>query len=148
MPENKQLDFPENPENIPAPIRNGEDLVFEDLVREIDRLRRIIEFNEGSPQQEDASASGRIVVPSGTKASVVVEPEDNHNFYLKEAGLNPNDANLDFEIKADDISTEANSLFFANPFTVRRKVELEADNPTASDRLLTFFTNARQVKVR
>ena len=142
------IEFPNNPEQVPEKIRKGEEMSFEDLVKVQDRLRRVTEFNNGSPNQEDASTSGAVTVPGGTTATIVIEPEDNRNFYLKEVGINPDSDGVNWSLSADDVSTDSNSLFFENPFTVRQKIEIEIENTTANEKNLDYFTNARSVEVR
>lgn len=142
------IEFPNNPENIPEKIRKGEEMTFEDLVKVEDRLRRQLEFVFGSTNQEDASASGSIVVPGNTETTVTIEPGDNRNFYLSEVGVNPDNSNINWSIKADDIGTDSNQLFFDNPFTVRDKVKIVIENTQSSEVELDYYTNARSVEVR
>lgn len=144
----KPIEFPDNPQKLPKELRQRTDFEFEDLVRIMDRLRRTIEYNNGSINQEDASASGSIQVAANTTGTVTITPEQGFEFIVSEVGVNPNNSDLDYNIQADDISTDANNLFFATPFIVRNRIQIEITNSTNSAVNLTYFTNARQVRRR
>lgn len=145
---NSPIEFPANPERIPEKIRKGEEMDFEDLCRIMDRRRRNEEFMNGSVDQEDASSSGAVTVPAGTTTTITITPEENTNFYLHEVGINPDADGVNWTLKADNIQTDSNNLFFENPFTVRKKIEIVAENTTASEKNLDYYTNARAVEVR
>jgi len=142
------LQIPDNPEKVPDAIRDRDDLSFEDMVVVLDALRRNLEFTEGSPKQEDASASGKVTVPGNSSLTVRITPEEDKNQYLSEVGVQPDDGTTDFTLKADDISTDSNNLYFDNPFTVRREIQITLDNLSATQTVYDYFTTARAVKQR
>ena len=145
---NDPIEFPANPEVVPEKIRKNEDIDFEDGVKVWDRLRRVMEFNFGSPDQEDASTTGSVTVPANTTTTITIVPEDNTNFYLSEVAVNPDDDGINWTLEADDIETNSNTLYFDNPFTVRRKIQIEIENTTSNIKNLDYSTDARAVEAR
>lgn len=142
------LQIPNNPEKVPDKIREREDLSFEDMVAVLDALRRNLEFTQGSPKQEDASASGKIQVPGQSSVTVRITPEEDKNQYVSEVGVNPDNGTTAFELKADGITTDSNNLFFDNPFTVRREIQITVSNQAAGTATYDYFTIARSVDQR
>lgn len=141
------MKIPDSPSRAPEKIQRGEELEFEDMVQVLDRLRRSVELTQGSPVQEDASLTGRVDVPGGTSVTITVEPDDGRKFYFDEAGFQPFNPDMIYDLEADgELTTNSNVLPAGNTYTVNQKVSLYVENPTNSLYEATYYTDAREVK--
>jgi len=138
-------ELPRNPLDSPE---FGNDKTEDDLIAVLDRLRRSFEFMNGSQFQEDGSLADRIEVPSGVKVTVTIRPDQEKTFFLEAVDVAPTREGVNYNIQADDTSTEASSLPADPPIVVRNKITIEIENTLASAQLFQIFTDARLVRER